>query len=37
MVEEVYSDNFNKDELSSVVLHRAASEDFGGIFWKNAH
>lgn len=37
MVEEVYWDNFKKDKLSSVVLHRAASEGFGGIFWKNAY
>lgn len=37
MVEEVYSDNFKMSFLSSVVLHRASSEDFGGIFWKNAH
>lgn len=32
MVEEVYLDNFKKYELSSVVLHRDASEGFGGIF-----
>lgn len=25
---------FKKNELAPVVLHRDASEDFGGIFWK---
>lgn len=31
---EAYSNRFKKNELAPVVLHRDASEDFGGIFWK---
>lgn len=31
---EVYLNTFKKNELVSLVLRRAASEDFDGIFWK---